>query len=196
MRPALVRPARRTARWAFRSLCLCMALAACAPGGNLPPIPDYRAQGYRLGGGDQIRIITFGEDQLTGEFRVDDQGRIAVPLLGSIVAAGLSPQELETSMAQALRKRNLLRDPSVSVEVLAYRPIFVLGEVAKPGQYPYQPGMTVLTAVAIAGGFTYRGVQDYVSVIRTTGGNSVEGKAAPGSFVAPGDVVKIFERRF
>ena len=173
-----------------------MALAACAPGRNLPPIPDYHAQGYHLGGGDQIRIITFGEDQLTGEFRVDDQGRIAVPLLGGIVAAGLSPQELETSMAQALRKRNLLRDPSVSVEVLAYRPIFVLGEVAKPGQYPYQPGMTVLTAVAIAGGFTYRGVQDYASVIRTTGGNSVEGKAAPGSFVAPGDVIKVFERRF
>ena len=196
MRPAPARPAGRTVRQSFRSLCLCMALAACAPGGNLQPLPDYRAQGYRLGGGDQIRIITFGEDQLTGEFRVDDQGRIAVPLLGGIVAAGLTPQQLETSMAQALRKRNLLRDPSVSVEVLAYRPIFVLGEVAKPGQYPYQPGMTVLTAVAIAGGFTYRGVQDYTSVIRTTGGTSVEGKAAPGSFVAPGDVIKIFERRF
>jgi polysaccharide export outer membrane protein len=196
MRPALIRPARPTARQVFRSLSLCMALAACAPGRNLPQLPDYRAQGYRLGGGDQIRIITFGEDQLTGEFRVDDQGRIAVPLLGGIVAAGLSPQELETSMAQALRKRNLLRDPSVSVEVLAYRPIFVLGEVARPGQYPYQPGMTVLTAVAIAGGFTYRSVQDYASVIRTTGGNSIEGKGAPGSFVAPGDVIKVFERSF
>ena len=196
MRPAPARPAGRPFRSALRSLCLCMALAACAPGGNLSPLPDYRAQGYRLGGGDQIRIITFGEDQLTGEFRVDDQGRIAVPLLGGIVAAGLTPQQLETSMAQALRKRNLLRDPSVSVEVLAYRPIFVLGEVAKPGQYPYQPGMTVLTAVAIAGGFTYRGVQDYTSVIRTTGGTSVEGKAVPGAFVAPGDVIKVFERRF
>lgn len=196
MRPAPARPAGRTVRLALRSLCLCMALAACAPGRNLPPLPDYHAQGYRLGGGDQIRIITFGEDQLTGEFRVDDQGRIAVPLLGGIVAAGLTPQQLETSMAQALRKKNLLRDPSVSVEVLAYRPIFVLGEVSKPGQYPYQPGMTVLTTVAIAGGFTYRGVQDYVSVIRTTGGTSVEGKAEPGAFVAPGDVIKVFERRF
>ena len=196
MRLAPARPAGRTVRQALRSLCLCMALAACAPGSGLPPLPDYRAQGYRLGGGDQIRIITFGEDQLTGEFRVDDQGRIAVPLLGGIVAAGLTPQQLETSMAQALRKRNLLRDPSVSVEVLAYRPIFVLGEVAKPGQYPYQPGMTVLTAVAVAGGFTYRGVQDYTSVIRTTGGTSVEGKAVPSAFVAPGDVIKIFERRF
>ena len=196
MRPAPARPAGRCFRSALRSLCLCMALGACAPGGNLPPLPDYRAQGYRLGGGDQIRIITFGEDQLTGEFRVDDQGRIAVPLLGGVVAAGLTPQQLEASMAQALRKRNLLRDPSVSVEVLAYRPIFVLGEVAKPGQYPYQPGMTVLTAVAIAGGFTYRGVQDYTSVIRTTSGTSIEGKAVPGAFVAPGDVIKIFERRF
>lgn len=190
-------PTGRIARL-LHSFCLCapLILAACAPGRDLPPLAEYRAQGYRLGGGDQIRIITFGEDQLTGEFRVDDQGRIAVPLLGGIMATGLTPQQLETTVVEGLRKRNLLRDPSVSVEVLAYRPIFVLGEVAKPGQYPYQPGMTVLTSVAIAGGFTYRGVQDYASVIRTTGAEGIEGKAKPSDFVAPGDVVKVFERRF
>lgn len=171
-------------------------LMSCSPGGDLPPLPDYQAQGYRLGGGDQVRIITFGEDQLTGEFRVDDQGRIAVPLLGGVTAAGLTPQELEAAVAGGLRKRNLLRSPSVSVEVLAYRPIFVLGEVAKPGQYPYQPGMTVLTSVAVAGGFTYRAVQDYTSVIRTGGGKATEGRAPPSAFVAPGDVIKVFERRF
>ena len=190
------RKVHRTTCLSLCSLALCASLAGCAPGRDLPPLPGYQAQAYRLGGGDQIRIITFGEEQLTGEFRVDDQGRIAVPLLGGVVAAGKTPQQLEASMAEALRKRNLLRDPSVAVEVLAYRPIFVLGEVAKPGQYPYQPGMTVLTSVAIAGGFTYRGVQDYVSVVRTTGGTAVEGTAAPSAFVAPGDVVKVFERRF
>lgn len=175
---------------------LCLAIAGCAPGRDLPPLPEYRAQSYRLGGGDQVRIITFGEDQLTGEFRVDDQGRIAIPLLGGVQAIGLTPQQLETELASKLKANKLLRDPSVSVEVLTYRPIFVLGEVVRPGQYPYQPGMTVLTTVAIAGGFTYRGVQDYADVIRTTGGKNVEGIAQPGSFVAPGDVVKIFERRF
>ena len=171
-------------------------LCGCAPGGNLAPLPDYKAESYRLGAGDQVRVIVYGEDQLTGEFRVDDQGRIAMPLLGGVRAAGLSPQGLDQVISQELRRRNLLRDPSVSVEVLAYRPVFILGEVAKPGQYPFQPGMTVLTAVAVAGGYTYRAVQDYASVLRTGGGQAVEGRALPRAFVAPGDVITVYERRF
>ena len=177
-------------------LALPALLAACTPGADLAPIADFHSDGYRLGGGDQIRVITFGEDQLTGEFRVDDQGRVALPLLGSVTAAGLAPQELEQKIAAGLKARNLLRNPSVSVEVLAYRPVFVLGEVAKPGQYPYQPGMTMLTTVAVAGGFTYRGVQDYAAVIRTSKDTAQEGLLKPSSFVAPGDVIKVFERRF
>ena len=171
-------------------------LSGCAPGANLPPLPNYGARSYTLGGGDQVRIIVFGEDQLTGEFRVDDRGQIAVPLLGNVEAAGLTPEQLDKRIEDGLRAKNLLRNPSVSVEVLAYRPVFVLGEVAKPGEYPYQPGMTMLTAVAIAGGFTYRGVQDYAGVVRTTNGKAVEGKVEPSSFIAPGDVVQVYERRF
>lgn len=173
-----------------------LLLGACTPGAEQPLLAEYGIQDYRLGGGDQIRIITFGEDQLTGDFRVDDRGRIALPLLGSVQASGLTPQELDKRIADDLRKRNLLRNPSVSVEVLAYRPVFVLGEVAKPGQYPYQPGMTMLTTVAVAGGFTYRGVQDYASVVRTKDNKAEEGKVLPRSFIAPGDVVKVYERRF
>ena len=186
----------RRLRLAWCLLAAAPVLGACAPGRGVPPIAEYRNEGYRLGGGDQIRLITFGEDQLTGEFRVDDQGRIALPLLGSVPAAGKSPQELEAAITAGLKGRNLLRNPSVSVEVLAYRPIFVLGEVAKPGQYPYQPGMTMLTTVAVAGGFTYRGVQDYADVVRTTKGVAQEGLITPSSFVAPGDVIKVYERRF
>ncbi len=162
----------------------------------MPPIAEYGVQNYKLGGGDQIRIITFGEDQLTGEFRVDEGGRIALPLLGSVQAGGLTPAELDKRIADRLRETKLLRNPSVSVEVLAYRPVFVLGEVARPGQYPYQPGMTMLTTVAVAGGFTYRGVQDYATVIRTVDNKAVEGQITPRSFIAPGDVVKVYERRF
>ena len=176
---------------------LMLALAAgCSPGGDLPALADYRAQEYKLGVGDQVRVITYGEEQLTGQFRVDDQGRIALPLLGGIKAAGLAPQQLETLISEDLKRRKLLRDPSVSVEVQAYRPIFVLGEVARPGQYPFQPGMTMLTTVAVAGGFTYRGVQDYASVVRTAGTEATEGLVTPSSFIAPGDVIKVFERRF
>ncbi|MEJ1977689.1 MAG: polysaccharide biosynthesis/export family protein [Acetobacteraceae bacterium] len=171
-------------------------LCACSPGADLKPIADYKTTGYKLGGGDQVRVITFGEDQLTGDFRVDDQGDIALPLVGSIHAAGLTPTQLATSVGDELRRRHLISDPSVAVEVASYRPVFVLGEVSKPGQYPYQPGMTMLTTVAVAGGFTYRGVQDYASVVRTTGDKAAEGRITPLSFVAPGDVINVYERRF
>ncbi|MGI4955414.1 MAG: polysaccharide biosynthesis/export family protein [Janthinobacterium lividum] len=173
-----------------------LLLAGCNPGRDLVPLPDTKPSSYRLGGGDVIRAIVFGEDQLTGEFRVDDQGQVAVPLLGSVRAAGLTPDQLSGQLTQALKSRNILRNPSVVIEVVSYRPVFVLGEVAKPGQYAFQPGMTMLTAVAIAGGFTYRAVRDYGSVVRTTNNDAVVGKAFPSSFLAPGDVVNVFERLF
>jgi polysaccharide export outer membrane protein len=171
-------------------------LAGCAPGGNLPVLADYTPGAYKLGSGDQIRIITFGNEQLTGQFRVDDQGKVAMPLLGNVQASGLTPSEFADRLDADLKEQKFLKEPSVSVEVLAYRPIFVLGEVAKPGQYAYQPGMTVLTAVAVAGGYTYRAFQDYASDIRTSNGHAEEGRVTPRSFLAPGDVVKIYERHF
>lgn len=186
----------RTGLKAALSAGLMLLVTACAPGANLPPIGEYQSQGYRLGSGDQVRIITFGEDQLTGDFRVDDRGNIALPLLGNVKAEGTTPEQLGTNVGAELKRRKLLQDPSVSVEVVAFRPVFVLGEVAKPGQYPFQPGMTMLTTVAVAGGFTYRGVQDYASVVRTSNHNAVEGKITPLSFIAPGDVINVFERRF
>ena len=171
-------------------------LAACTPGKTLTPLPEYRPTTYRLGPGDQLRVLVFGEDQLTGEFRVDDQGRIAMPLIGSVEAAGRSPKELETDVAGALSRGDYLKTPRVTVEVTAYRPIFVLGEVSKPGQYPYQPGMTFLTAVAVAGGFTYRAVEEYGSIVRTVENRAVTGRIDQRSFLAPGDVVQVLERYF
>lgn len=169
-------------------------MSACSPGRSLPPLPLLSGHEYRLGPGDVLRIITYGEDPLTGEFRVSDQGAVAVPLAGNVKAAGLTPRELEDAIGKALVKGEMLRKPSVSVEVATYRPIYVLGEVNKPGQYPYQPGMTVVSAAAVAGGFTYRAVQDYASVIRTVNGDSVEGKASRQALVQPGDVITVFER--
>lgn len=171
-------------------------LAGCSPGRDLPLLPAYSPGNYRLGPGDQVRIITFGEEQLTGEFRVDDEGRVALPLLGSVKAAGRTPRELGTEIAAGLDHGDYLKNPHVTVEVVAYRPIFVLGEVSKPGQYPYQPGMTFLTGVAVAGGFTYRAVQDYASAVRTVDGKASEGRVVQSSFLMPGDVIKVFERRF
>lgn len=171
--------------------------ASCAgPGANLPPLPEADHASYSLGPGDQVRIITFGEDNLTGEFRVNDSGNIALPLVGAVHAAGLTSGRLEQAVAAALQAAKLVQHPSVAVEVIAYRPIYVLGEVNKPGQYPYQPGMTVVAAVAVAGGFTYRAIDDYAAVVRTAGGKEIEGKATRQSSIQPGDVITIFERRF
>jgi polysaccharide export outer membrane protein len=173
-----------------------MIVAGCAPGHGLPPLPPIASDEYHLGPGDAVRIITFGEDALTGEFRVNDSGYVALPLLGSVRAAGRTPRELESAVGAALKRANLLRNPAVSIEVTAYRPIFVLGEVNRPGEYPYQPGMTVLAAAAVAGGFTYRAIQSYASVMRAGDGESIEGKATRRSLLQPGDVVTIYERRF
>lgn len=177
-------------------LTLCLTMTACAPGRGLPDLPPAEAGAYRLGAGDVVRVITFNEDQMTGEFRVSDSGTVAMPLIGAVPAAGLSPNALAARIAQRLEEANLLHAPSVSAEVTTYRPIFVLGEVSKPGQYPYQPGMTVVTAAAVAGGFTYRAIDGYASVVRTQDGAAIEGKATRQTFVQPGDVITIFERRF
>jgi polysaccharide export outer membrane protein len=121
---------------------------------------------------------------------------MALPLLGVVPAGGLTAKALADRIIDALVKGNLYTTPSVSVEITTYRPIFVLGEVAKPGQYPFQPGMTVVTAAAVAGGFTYRAVNDYASIVRTRDGVAIEGRATRQTFVQPGDVITIFERRF
>ena len=185
-----------------RSFCLGLtALAAvsqiqgCAsPAGGLPPIKDPVAGEYHLGPGDQLRIITSGEEQLSGEFHVDASGDIALPLVGTIHAAGLTPHQLEAATKDALVRSKLYKSPSVSVEVMAYRPIFILGEVTHPGQYPYQPGMTVVTAVAVAGGFTYRAVDDVFSIVRTVDNRPTEARAARDTLAQPGDVITVYER--
>jgi polysaccharide biosynthesis/export protein len=187
-----------TLRATVTCLLAALLLAGCQPGGNLPPASNYVVNEYLLGSGDQIRIITFGEDQLTGDFRVGDEGNIALPLLGDVHVAGLTTSQVGQLVEGQLRSKGMIRNPSVTAEVVRYRPIFILGEVARPGQYEFQPNMTMLTAVAIAGGFTYRAVEDYAEVIRTIHGRgkAVEGIIQPDSFIAPGDVIKVYMRHF
>ncbi len=180
----------------LRVLALVVIAGCGGPGNDLPPLPTSGATSYTLGPGDQVRIITFGEENLTGEFRVNDSGNIALPLVGAVHAAGLTSGGLEAAVADALRRGNLVRHPSVAVEVIAYRPIYVLGEVNKPGQYAYEPGMTVVTAVAVAGGFTYRAVEGYAAIVRSIDGKAVEGRASRQAFVQPGDVITVLERWF
>ncbi|MGC9268540.1 polysaccharide biosynthesis/export family protein [Acidiphilium sp.] len=171
-------------------------LAGCANWTDLPPLPPASAQGYRLGTGDQVRLVVFDQKQLSADYSVGDSGMIDIPLLGPVRAAGLTATGLAHAIAAGLQTRGILRHPNVAVEIRKYRPFSILGEVNKPGQYAFEPGMTVLTAVSIADGFTYRAVESTVGVIRVTNGVSREYRAPAAALIAPGDVIKVFERHF
>lgn len=151
---------------------------------------------YRLGPNDRTRITVFGQPNLTGEFMLDGNGSVAFPLIGNINADGMTPRELQQAIAGKLDP-DYLRNPSVSVEVLTRRPFYVLGEVQKPGNYPYVTDITALNAVAMAGGYTYRArtTQFYIKRLDKEG-KMVRIVAKPETIVRPGDTLEVRERYF
>lgn len=167
------------------------ALTACVtptpPQGDMANAPEYR-----LGPADQLRITVFNEPDLTGLFVVGAQGTIAYPLVGNVRAAGLTVNEFTAELQRRLSE--YVRQPSVSVEVANYRPFFILGEVQRPGTYPYSANLTVMNAVATAGGFTYRANRGRVFIRHA---NENEERSYPltvSTPVLPGDTVRIGER--
>lgn len=172
-------------------------LAGCASSSRgLPELPnDQNGAIYLLGAGDSLRITVFGEPDLSGTFKISDNGALTMPLVGQVSAQGLSVPELQKRLATQLNVK-AVKSPDVTIQIEEYRPFFILGEVKNPGSYPYVPEMTVLTAVAIAGGFTFRASQDEVSVTRKRNGAASEARASRASRVLPGDVVYVFERHF
>lgn len=174
-------------------------LTGCAGPDDFPALEQdgVSAESYQLDTGDQLRIVVFNQEQLTGDYKVGSNGAISMPLIGEVSARGQTTSELEQALIQRLSvEENILVDPSVSVQVEAYRPFFILGEVANPGQYPCPYETTVLSAVAMAGGFTYRARTDAVSITRKTGPQVVERRAERNSVVRPGDVIFVYERYF
>jgi polysaccharide export outer membrane protein len=148
---------------------------------------------YRLGSGDRVRVIVYGETDMTGEYQIDGKGKLAFPLIGVVDAGGLTASELEKAIAGKLSP-DYIKDPSVSVEVMTYRPFYIVGEVQKPGAYPYVAGMTILNGVAMAGGFTYRAREGDFYIERGGQGEKVD--AGPNTQVQPGDVITVRERWF
>lgn len=166
--------------------------AQTASAGASPAVTE----GYRLGSGDQVRITVYGQPELSGEYAVDGGGMLSFPLIGQVRAGGLSAVDLEKALISRLQP-DYLKNPSVSVEVLAYRPFYIVGEVRAPGSYPYVSGMTVLNAVALAGGFTYRARESSFYVMRPEpGGNRTKLDAVADTPVFPGDVITVRERYF
>jgi len=160
------------------------------------PADEAQLEAYRLAAGDRVRVMVYGHEDLSGEFEVDGGGRLSLPLIRDIPAVGLSLRELEAAITEKL-KPDYLRDPQVSAEVLNYRPFYIVGEVQSPGSYPYVNGMTVINAVAVAGGYTYRAKRNHVNIVRNTeAGDKEEIDATPETIVLPGDVIEVPERFF
>ncbi len=150
---------------------------------------------YHLDAGDKLRVVVYGQEGLTNTYAVSAGGSITMPLIGLVRARGRTTAGLAAEIAAKLRA-GYIREPSVAVEIETYRPFFILGEVAAPGQYPYVPNMTVESAVAIAGGFSPRARRDSVTVTHTDASGTARYVVPPGSPISPGDTVQIGERWF
>ena len=150
---------------------------------------------YKLSIGDRIQVIVVGHEDLSGEFLVDGDGQFFMPLIEEVDAVGLNPAELESRVVDLL-KPDYLVNPRVNVQVLKYRPYYLMGEVATRGAFPYLSGMTYLKAIAIAGGFTYRAKQDVVFVIRADDESYEEVRLPISEKVQPGDIIRVAERLF
>jgi protein involved in polysaccharide export with SLBB domain len=177
--------------------------SACSGGASLGPASPEEEKAMiaaatappHLQAGEKIRITVFGEASLSGEYQIDPGGQISVPLAGTIKAAGLTQVELERELAKAFGTE-YLKDPKITVALAEFRPFYIIGEVQKPGAYPYTGGLTVLSAMAIAGGPTYRASQSYV-LIQHPGEPGLREYDMTGSIpVLPGDVVKVPRRYF
>lgn len=152
--------------------------------------------GYLLEPSNRIRVIVFNEQTLSGDFTLDHGGNISFPLIGTVRAGGVTAKVVAERIEEALARGGFLRSPQVSVEVQTFRPFYVLGEVRQPGEFPYTTGVTVLGAIARAGGFDYRARRDGLVLVREVDGEQREYLANERTPLQPGDVVIVLERRF
>jgi polysaccharide biosynthesis/export protein len=159
------------------------------------PAPMAHDSAYHLDAGDKLRVVVYGQEGLTNTYAIDAGGAITMPLIGAVPARGRTPAGLAAEISSRLR-HGYIRDPSVAVEIESYRPFFILGEVAAPGQYPYVPNMTVESAVAIAGGFSPRAKRDEVTLTHAEGSGAMRTVVPLGTPLGPGDTVLVSERWF
>jgi polysaccharide biosynthesis/export protein len=159
------------------------------------PAPVRYDAGYKLDAGDKLRVVVYGQEGLTNTYAIDAGGSITMPLIGQVPARGRTPASLAADISAKLR-HGYIREPSVAVEIESYRPFFILGEVAAPGQYPYVPNMTVESAVAIAGGFSPRAMRDMVTLTHTDASGAARYAVPLGTSLGPGDTVLVSERWF
>lgn len=176
-------------------LCLPAGVRAQDAVGELMPAAGSSDYTYKLDYGDRITINVFNQAELSGEYTLDGDGRFSMPLIGTVDAAGLTPAELEALLVDRF-KPDYLVNPRIFVQVLNYRPYYLIGEVRGTGAFPYRAGMTYMQAIAIAGGFSYRAKQEHVFVIRSDDPEQNEIKLSVDEKVQPGDIIRVAERIF
>lgn len=151
---------------------------------------------YRLGASDSVKITVFGESDLSSTFVVKGDGTISYPLIGEISVQGLNARDVEKLLYKELSDGYLV-NPSISVEIASFRPFYILGEVRAPGSYSYSNGITILKAVALAGGFTYRANKKHVQILKTReSGSELYDKTSVNAPISPGDIILVKERFF
>jgi polysaccharide export outer membrane protein len=172
-----------------------MAPAPTAAAYAAAPMPAAHDAAYRLDAGDRLRVVVYGQEGLTNSYAIDAGGAITMPLIGAVPTRGRTPAGLASQITGRLR-RGYIREPSAAVEIETYRPFFILGEVAAPGQYTYVPHMSVETAVAIAGGFSPRTLRDRVTLTDTDHSGPSRVVVPLGTALGPGNTVLVGERWF
>lgn len=165
-----------------------------APAANLGANPEL-SRIYRLGVGDKVKVTVFGESELSGPFEIGASGMLALPLIGEIPAKGQTITDLRQAVEKRL-KSGYLKDPKVSVEVIAYRPFYVHGEVRSGGEVAFKNGVTIRDAIAISGGYTYRANHSYVLLIREGSAQEMRVDLPSIDIVMPGDNIRVPERFF
>ena len=177
-----------------------LVLAACSTGPEMGD-PEELTQagmgmaGYKLGSGDEIKVTVYGEPELSGPFVVDGQGSISMSLIGQVEVVNLSLTEMSRVLETKL-KDGWLKDPKVTAELVKGRPYYILGEVNRPGEYPFVSGLTMMNAIASAGDFTYRADRGRILVKSADSPNEREVVLTPTTTVRPGDTIRIRERFF
>lgn len=160
-------------------------------------LPDDAGQpAQRLQGGDKVRIVVYGEDKMSGDYEVDPTGAITIPLAGVVKARGLTKDELEAAVARRLREARILRNPIVTVSMASFRPFYVLGEVERPGGYGFHNGLNAMSAVALAGGYTYRASKSKILIQRAGEKGFTQYALSPDIPIYPGDLISVPERYF
>jgi polysaccharide biosynthesis/export protein len=190
-----LQPAHRRFIAMLAALAIGSATGGCANEMRTAAFNDNLDAPYTLNSGDKVRVLVFGQENLSNIYTVDGSGRISMPLIGLVPVSGRTTAQLEADVGARLRN-GYVREPHVAIEVEQYRPFFVLGEVSQSGQFPFVNGMTAQTAVAIAGGFSPRAVRDGVQLSRTVDGQIVTGFVPLSYPIRPGDTVTITERWF